>query len=304
MKHALAAAAMPVLLAAGISSAEQPTPKWEIEQPFAPPVMKLAPQGLQRLAAGKPPLFPSRIYMRCPDQDGLFAYKCPECGQSHSPTPVLQFRFTLDVEFTVAAIVAPLQAQGMRVRRGPDGAIQQVATKTCCFFVSARDKCIVIECYHSPDCQVTADGSMELLPGAECISRMETRELSTAATPNERTFETRKCCPDSGPASNMLHLTELQETGGRVQAVIRTYNGDKAVPEALVESNILQRVVSKKAHEYRQIVKIEKRKRANVLELTSHVMETWRVNDDGTCRLVDTQDLNKPAEDSDPGEVR
>jgi len=198
--------------------------------------------------------------------------------------------------------VVPCDSQGLRVLRGPDGAIQQAMTEKTCCFVSANDKRITVERYQAPDCKVAEDGSMVRMSWAECNNRIEVRELAPGPEPNTRTFETKQFHPEHAAGKFNLYVTELSETAARSQVLTRIYKGEQAVPEALIRQELLQRVILKEGMGYRQIIKIEKLNPAGVMVPDTHVIETWRVEPNGGRRLADRQELIKPARDEDTAE--
>ncbi|MEI6674335.1 MAG: hypothetical protein WCO57_04065 [Verrucomicrobiota bacterium] len=303
MKRALAGLALSALITTAPSRAAVPPAGFVIEQPNTAPAPPLGAEDMQRLAAGKPPRVFSKTGPGGNWNDGFVRYRCGNCVYVHSSTPELQVCFRQQTPFTIAALVGLSENQGVRVLRGPDGAIQQAATAVTCCFVSSKDKLIMIERYRALDCKVAADGSMEVLPGAVCMGRLEVREISATATPQTRTFESRYICPEQGPQVLNLLVTELVETEARTQALFCSYAGDKTVPKAMVQRELLQRVGLKDGAGYRQIIKNEKPNSAGVMELVHHVIETWRVEKDGSRSMVDRQVLNQPPGAEDAGET-
>ncbi len=301
MKHLLSGLVLAAISAAGIAHAAQPGEPFVIERPnitVAPPLDK---DDMARLAAGKAPALFAR--MTQPTKDGFVTFRCWDCGTYRASTPALVFHFTRHVAFNAAAVLTMGVTEGMRVLRGPDGAILQAATKTDCSFVSTRDKRIVIERYRNLDCQVAADGTMEILKGAQANRRTEAQELPAGDKANTRCFEVKTFHPDRGPEFTDISVVEMQETAGRVQNLLLTYIGDQASPATLVTQNLLQRVITKGKPGYRQIIKIEKRNKEGTMELDSHVIETWQVEKNGTRRMVGRQELKKPAEQPNPEQM-
>jgi len=250
---------------------------------------------MQRFAQGIPPrvwCFPLIAYDAWP---GFFAFRCGECGGRcyHNSNTFLEIGLGQHVRFSVADLIGLSEAQGMRVLRGPDGGIQQAESAKNVYFIRQEKDVIVTEKYMAFDCEATADGSMKPLPGAECRSGLELRELAPDPAKGIRRFQILVLHEASGTVTLIF---EFQETKGRAQFVKYNYKGDKISPENLRAQTSFQRVFWKEGPGYRQILKHEVRQPDGSLQLTEHTIASWHVAKDGSRKLVETQKLVDPPE--------
>jgi len=278
--------------AAACHAAEAPS-GFVIEQSRVDLTPPLSAEEMQRLAAGTPPRVRACRIIFADAYPGFFTYRCADCGGTtcHRTSPSVQFNFTQNAKFSVAGLVSPTEAEGMRVLRGPDGVIQQMANMKECYFFSQAKEVIVVERYFAFDCETTPDGWMKPLAGAACQTRFEARELAPDPARGIRSFQCQVFSENQG---NMTCLEEFQDTKGRVQVVGHNYKGDKIDPETLESQDSLQRVFWKEGPGYRQIVKQEVRSPDGTLQLIEHTITSWRVDKDGSRKLVETQKLVAP----------
>ncbi|MEI6674333.1 MAG: hypothetical protein WCO57_04055 [Verrucomicrobiota bacterium] len=294
MKHTLTGLALSVLITTAPSRAADPPATFVIEPSCTDELHKpLDAEEMQRMAAGIPPQIMMIYPLSSSNDPGFFSYRCGSCGgkSGHHNRALIQFIITQHAKFSVAGLLLPKEALGMRVLRGADGGIQQVATMKDCYFTSQDNDVIVTERYFVSDCETTAEGRMQLLPGAVCVSRCEVREWAADPAKGIRTFEMKLSGKAEKPAT---YVREFQETKGRVQITDFNYNGDKPSPENLTSRGTLQRVFWNEGPGYRQIDKDEVRMPDGTWLITQHSITSWRVDKEGRRHLVDTQELEAP----------
>jgi len=295
MKRVLAGLALSVISHAAPTLAADAPGGYVIEQGHLDVTAPLDAEELQRFAQGIPPRVRYFPWISFDAWPGFFVFRCGECGGTyfHSSAAYLEFRFSQNLKFSVADLIVPGEAQGLRVVRGPDGAIQEAETMKNVYFIHQDKDVIVTERYMAFDCETSAEGRMKTLPGAVCRSRCEVRELAPDVAKGIRRFQTLVLGEQQG---TLTMVDEFQETKGRVQLMCRNYKGDQVSPEHLTVQTSLQRVFWKDGPGYRQISKNEVRQADGSLQLTEHTITSWRVAKDGSRKLVDTQKLVEPPE--------
>ncbi len=300
VKRALTGLALCVLIVASPAGAAEPSGGFVIEPSCTDESHKpLNAEEMQRLAAGIPPQIMSVFPLSSTNDPGFFSFRCGSCeGQlTHHNIASIQFKITQHAKFSVAGLLLPREALGMRVLRGADGGIQQVATMKDCYFTSQDKDRVVTERYFVSDCETTAEGRMRVLPGAVCLSRCEVREWTPDPAKGIRTFEIKVLGEQKGTA---IYVMEFQETKGRVQVTSHNYKGEKPGPENLTSRGSLQRVFWNEGPGYRQIAKREVLRPDETWLITQHTITSWRVDKEGRRHLVDTRELEAPpAQDAD-----
>jgi hypothetical protein len=276
-----------------------PQKEYRIEESYTSALTPFTAQEIKNLAAGIPPNTKSFTNVSRHSEGGLASSLCASCTSGHRTTSSLRMEVSYERDFSVVSSVLPVNAEGMRIVRGRDGGIEQAASAMDGFFVTSGKDWIAIEQYHLFDCVVGENGKLKVAPGASFAGRCEVRLVRTEAAKKSKTFEMKKFYPLRTKEKCELIVVDLSQAKGRSQVVLHTYVGAEpvAAPEALLNHMTMQRIIWPEGPGYRQIhIASEKNMQTGELGITSHKVESWRVEKTGRRVLVSTEDLKEKEE--------
>lgn len=267
-------------------------PAVPIENPAFSAMTPLDAADMKRLAGGMPPQVVSSFSVSFEPWSAWFGYSCPDCapGTIHRGSPRLMMRTAFGTPFTAAAIIQTNDGQGCGVLRGPDGAIIHLTTMKDTSLVTVDKGRIRVDRYRAYDCAAGADGTMRPLPDAVRQGRYEIREIKDGVTEGMRLFEVK----GTDRNGELRMTTEYRERKGQTQLLTEVYQTREDNREVLVGRGFLQRVFWQEGPGYRQIRKEEQATPGGAMKVVEHVIESWRVEPDGSRKVVEKQELVAP----------